>query len=209
MQKRFRPAVFLLPSLALVLLLTGCPKRPQTATVSAPAPTAPAAPAPTPPPAAAEPAAPQPTPPSAPAAPAPAPTPTPAPPPAAAPTPPPAPPREYMANAALKDIYFDFDKWDIRSGDAKALDASAAWLRANPKYLVLIEGHCDERGTSEYNLALGERRARSAMNYLVAQGIAAERIATISYGKERPVCTEHAEACWARNRHDHFLVKER
>jgi len=72
---------------------------------------------------------------------------------------------------------------------------------------VLIEGHTDERGTAEYNLALGERRAKSAMNYLVAHGIDASRFSLVSYGKERPVCTERTEACWAKNRRDHFLTK--
>ena len=74
---------------------------------------------------------------------------------------------------------------------------------------MLIEGHCDERGTNEYNLALGERRAKSTMNYLVSQGVQASRITIISYGKERPVCTEHTEDCWARNRRSHFLTKSR
>ena len=74
---------------------------------------------------------------------------------------------------------------------------------------MLIEGHCDERGTNEYNLALGERRAKATMNYLVAQGVQANRITIISYGKERPVCTEKNEACWTQNRHAHFLVKAR
>jgi peptidoglycan-associated lipoprotein len=74
---------------------------------------------------------------------------------------------------------------------------------------VLIEGHCDERGTNEYNLALGERRAKATMNYLVGQGVQANRITIISYGKERPTCTEHSEACWAKNRRAHFLVKAR
>ena len=136
--------------------------------------------------------------------------PTPTPPPApAAPTPPPAPPKEYMPNDALKRINFAFDQAVIRPGDAKTLDASAVWLKGNPNQLVLIEGHCDERGTSEYNMALGDRRARAAMNYLVAQGIAADRITLISYGKERPVCHENGEACWAQNRRDEFLTKER
>jgi peptidoglycan-associated lipoprotein len=112
-----------------------------------------------------------------------------------------------MANANLNDIRFDFDKYDIRPGDAKTLDADAGWLKANPQNLVLIEGHCDERGTNEYNLALGERRAKSTMNYLVAQGVQASRITIISYGKERPVCTEHNEGCWAQNRRAHFLTK--
>ncbi len=209
MLTRFRPAVFVLSCLALAVLLTGCPKRPVATVASAPAPAAPApAPAPPPPP----PPAPAPPPPApAPAAPAPAPAPPPvavAPPPAPAPAPPPA-PREYMPNAALKEIYFDFDKSNIRPGDAKILDASAAYLKSNPNELVLIEGHCDERGTIEYNLALGERRAKAAMNYLVAQGIDASRFTLISYGKERPVCTEKTEACWAKNRFDRFLSKPR
>ncbi|HXJ82385.1 MAG TPA: peptidoglycan-associated lipoprotein Pal [Candidatus Methylomirabilis sp.] len=112
-----------------------------------------------------------------------------------------------MANPNLKEIHFDFDKYNIRPEDAKILDANAAWLKSNPSNLVLIEGNCDERGTAEYNLALGERRAKSAMNYLVAQGVQANRITIISYGKERPVCTEHTEACWAKNRRDNFLTK--
>jgi peptidoglycan-associated lipoprotein len=74
---------------------------------------------------------------------------------------------------------------------------------------VLIEGHCDERGTAEYNLALGERRAKAAMSYLVAHGVEASRVTIVSYGKERPLCTDRAEACWARNRRDMFLTKAR
>ena len=112
-----------------------------------------------------------------------------------------------MANPNLKEIYFDFDKYNIKPEAAKILDGNAAWLKANASNLVLIEGHCDERGTAEYNLALGERRAKAAMNYLVAQGVAANRITIISYGKERPVCTEKTEACWAKNRRDAFLTK--
>ena len=121
----------------------------------------------------------------------------------------PAPPKEYKANDALKPIYFAFDKSDIRPDDAKVLDATAVYLKANASQLVLIEGHCDERGTAEYNLALGERRAKAAMNYLVSNGVEAGRITTISYGKERPVCSEHNEACWSRNRNDTFLTKEK
>jgi peptidoglycan-associated lipoprotein len=206
MQTRFRSALLVLPCLALALLLAGCPKRPVATVASAPAPAAPA-PAPAPP-------APAPAPAPAPTPVTPPPAPAPAPPPAAAapaptPAPPPAAPREYAPNAALKEIYFDFDKSNIRPGDAKILDASAGYLKANPNQLVLIEGHCDERGTIEYNLALGERRAKAAMNYLVAQGIDASRFTLISYGKERPVCTEKTEACWARNRFDRFLTKPR
>ena len=112
-----------------------------------------------------------------------------------------------MANPNLKEIHFDFDKYNIRPGDAKILDENATWLKTNPRNLILIEGHCDERGTAEYNLALGERRAKSTMNYLVAQGVQASRITIISYGKERPLCTEKTEACWARNRRANFLTK--
>jgi len=115
---------------------------------------------------------------------------------------------DFAANPNLQDIYFDFDKYDIRPGDAKTLDSNATWLKGNNN-LVLIEGHCDERGTNEYNLALGERRAKATMNYLVSQGVQAGRITIISYGEERPICTEHNEACWAKNRRAHFLTKAR
>jgi peptidoglycan-associated lipoprotein len=116
-------------------------------------------------------------------------------------------PREFTENPALQDIFFDFDKADIRSDAAKTLDANASWMKSNTNNLILIEGHCDERGTNEYNLALGERRARSTMNYLVAQGVQANRITIISYGEERPTCNEKTEACWQKNRRAHFLVK--
>ncbi len=130
----------------------------------------------------------------------------------AAPAPAPAPmvrPSEFAPNPNLKAIYFDFDKYDVRPSDAKILDGNAAWLKTSADNLVLIEGNCDERGTAEYNLALGEKRAKAAMNYLVAQGIQASRVTIISYGKERPVCTEKSEACWAQNRRDNFLTKTR
>jgi len=179
---RSAPAIVLM--LALALLLTGCPKRPVTMGASAPPPTAPSG-TPTP----------SPTPPLA-VAPSPAPAPAPA-----------ARPAQFAENENLKDVYFDFDKSAIRPQDAKTLDANAAWLKTRGNDLVLIEGHCDERGTNEYNLALGGRRTRAAMNYLLAQGLPASRITIISYGKERPVCTEHAESCWARNRRAHFLIK--
>jgi len=117
--------------------------------------------------------------------------------------------KEFVAVAALKDVFFEFDKYDVRAEDAKTLDANATWLKANAENLVLIEGHCDERGTNEYNLALGERRAKAAMNYLVSQGVQANRITIISYGEERPVCNEKNESCWSKNRRAHFLVKPR
>jgi peptidoglycan-associated lipoprotein len=192
----------LLPLLVLTLLITGCPKRPATTAASAPAPTGsamtPSAPGTTSPSTAA---------PSAPGAPAPM-SPSTAAPPTAAPATPPR-PSEFSETANLKDVYFDFDKYDIRPGDAQVLDGNATWLKSNANNLVLIEGHCDERGTNEYNLALGERRAKSTMNYLVSQGIQANRITIISYGKERPVCNEKTEACYQKNRRAHFLVKAR
>jgi len=117
------------------------------------------------------------------------------------------PPAEFSAIPEVRAIHFDFDRSDIRPGDAAVLDANAEWLRANPDRLVLIEGHCDERGTAEYNLALGERRALATKAYLVARGIADARMTITSYGFERPVCREHTETCWARNRRADLLVK--
>jgi peptidoglycan-associated lipoprotein len=185
--------VTLMSVLLAGLMITGCARRPATVAASAAAPAAAPSPAPAPAPS---------VPSAAPAPPAPAP--------AAAPAPAPRPvPKEFMAVAALKEVYFDFDKYDIRPEDAKTLGANATWLKSNGDNLVLIEGHCDERGTNEYNLALGERRAKATMNYLVSQGIQANRITIISYGEERPVCTEKTEACWAKNRRANFLVKPR
>jgi peptidoglycan-associated lipoprotein len=82
-------------------------------------------------------------------------------------------------------------------------------MKSNPDALILIEGHCDERGTNEYNLALGDRRAKATMDYLAARGVAGARLTTISYGEERPVCAGHTAACWDRNRRAHFLTKAR
>ena len=203
MAHRWGSALSVAPLLVLSLFLAGCPKRPATLAASAPAPGVatppPAPPAPVPPPAPPESTPPPPAPPPAASAPMPQ---------VATPAPPVLPRvSEFAANANLKDVYFDFDKYDIRPEAAKILDANATWLKANPGNLVLIEGHCDERGTAEYNLALGERRAKSTMNYLVGQGVAASRITVISYGKERPLCTEKTEACWAMNRRAHHLAK--
>ena len=117
-------------------------------------------------------------------------------------------PATFAENDSVKTIYFDFDRYDIRPGEVKTLEADAAWLKTHD-VLILIEGQCDERGTVEYNLALGDRRARAAMNHLVALGIAADRITTVSYGKERPVCDAHDESCWALNRRAHIVVKSR
>ncbi len=106
----------------------------------------------------------------------------------------------------LKSIYFDFNQPFIRSDAKSVLEANAAWLKANPKVNVRIEGNCDERGTVEYNQALGQRRDASAKKYLTALGISAKRITLISYGKEKPICSEHDEACWQKNRRDDFVV---
>jgi peptidoglycan-associated lipoprotein len=117
-------------------------------------------------------------------------------------------PKEFVETSSLRDVYFDFDRYDIRSGDKTVLDENAQWLKSNQGALLLIEGHCDERGTNEYNLALGERRAKATRDYLVSVGIDAGRITVISYGEERPVCTDKAEPCWMKNRRAHFLVKQ-
>jgi peptidoglycan-associated lipoprotein len=116
--------------------------------------------------------------------------------------------REYQPHPALKEIHFDFDRAEVRSGDARILDAAVEWLKANGNQLAVIEGHCDDRGTSEYNMALGERRARAAADYLSAKGIDRGRLLLISYGKERPQCEDQTERCRAANRRAAFLVKE-
>jgi peptidoglycan-associated lipoprotein len=116
-------------------------------------------------------------------------------------------PREFGAVDDVKDIHFDFDRYDIRPDAARILDANARWMKANPTALILIEGHTDERGTNEYNLALGERRAKAAMNYLVSLGLPVDRFTVISYGEEWPMCQERNEACSARNRRARFLAK--
>jgi peptidoglycan-associated lipoprotein len=118
------------------------------------------------------------------------------------------PPAEFVAVSELRPIHFDFDRSEIRAGDAGIiLDANAEWLHAHPEQLVLVEGHCDERGTNEYNLALGERRARAAHAYLLRRGIAAARMTITTYGEERRLCTEPTEPCWAQNRRAVLLVK--
>ncbi|MBI4382244.1 MAG: peptidoglycan-associated lipoprotein Pal [candidate division NC10 bacterium] len=128
---------------------------------------------------------------------------------------PPSPPREQpVAQVAqvtskqppLKDIFFDFDKAEIRPDAKGLLTEDIAWLKAHAKAVITIEGHCDERGTSEYNLGLGERRAKATKDYLVASGIDGKRLATVSYGKERPFVLGHDESAWKWNRKAHFVV---
>jgi len=111
------------------------------------------------------------------------------------------------ASSPLKEVYFDFERYDVRSDARETLKANGEWLKANPSAVVEIEGHCDERGTNEYNMALGAKRAQAAMDYLTTLGVAASRLSTISYGEELPVCEEHAEKCWAKNRRDRFVIQ--
>jgi peptidoglycan-associated lipoprotein len=106
----------------------------------------------------------------------------------------------------LKPAFFDYDKADLRTDARDVLAANAAWLKSHPTVAFTIEGHCDERGTAQYNLALGDRRANSAKEYLVSLGIDAGRVKTVSYGKERPFATQHDEDAWAKNRRAHFVV---
>jgi peptidoglycan-associated lipoprotein len=116
-------------------------------------------------------------------------------------------PLEYVDIAELEDIHFDFDRYDLRDSDRLILDRHATWLREHAKTLLLVEGHCDPRGTTAYNVSLGERRAKATANYLTSRGIASDRITIVSYGEERPVCREEDEECWSRNRRAHFRVK--
>ncbi len=106
----------------------------------------------------------------------------------------------------LEDVHFEFDKSDIRQGDGAVLAKDAEVLKKYDFLMLTVEGHCDERGTVEYNLALGERRAHAAHEYLVNLGVPADRLKTVSYGKESPLCTEHDEACWQRNRRAHLRI---
>jgi peptidoglycan-associated lipoprotein len=109
-------------------------------------------------------------------------------------------------SSLLKDVYFDFDKYDIRPADAAILKENAALLKKYANIKIQIEGHCDERGTNEYNLALGERRANSTKNYLMTLGVSPGRISTISYGEEKPLDPGHSEEAWAKNRRAHTII---
>ena len=111
------------------------------------------------------------------------------------------------ADKALVNIHFDFDKSDIKEADRAILQGIADFMKAYPQAKVEIQGHCDERGTNEYNLALGNRRAAAALAYLKTLGVDEARFTTISFGKEKPLCTEAKEACWSQNRRDEFHLK--
>ena len=113
---------------------------------------------------------------------------------------------QVFESKLLKDIYFGYDKYEIRREDEEILKENAAFLKKNPKMKIQIEGHCDDRGTAEYNLALGERRANHTKKYLVSLGIASDRISTISYGEERPLDPSNNEEAWAKNRRAHIVV---
>lgn len=108
----------------------------------------------------------------------------------------------------LSDIHFGYNEYTIEPQDGSVLKSNATWLQKNAATRVQVEGHCDDRGSEEYNIALGAKRAQAAKDYLVTLGIPGSRISTISYGKELPVCTEHDESCWAQNRRDHFVVSQ-
>jgi peptidoglycan-associated lipoprotein len=128
--------------------------------------------------------------------------------------PPPPPPttsnltEEQMFAQNVKDIYFDYDKSDVRPSEQSSLQADVAFLQQHSNISFTIEGHCDERGSTEYNLALGDNRASAVKNALVAAGIPADRIKTVSFGKEKPFCTESNESCWQQNRRGHFVYSK-
>jgi peptidoglycan-associated lipoprotein len=159
------------------------------------------------------PAAPPPTPP--PAAPAPPPRPNPPPPPPAAAAPAPLTEEEIFARKSLEelnaekplgDVFFDLDESTLDDADRAPLQKDAEWMKKWPSTKVTVEGHCDSRGSSEYNLALGSRRADSVREYLISLGIDGSRILVVSKGKEQPFCTEENDSCWAQNRRGHFIV---
>ena len=109
--------------------------------------------------------------------------------------------------AGLRDVFFAYDSFAISEEGRQSLSRDAEWIKSNPGAQLKIEGHCDERGTSAYNLVLGEKRAKAARNYLVELGVSANRLGVVSYGKERPFCKDHSESCYAQNRRGHVVVK--
>jgi peptidoglycan-associated lipoprotein len=127
-----------------------------------------------------------------------------------APPPPPAPTasEQELFSQNVKDVYFDYDKSDVRADQQSSIQADAQFLNQHPNVNFTIEGHCDERGSTEYNIALGDKRATAVKNALVTAGVGANRIKTISYGKEKPFCTESNEACWQQNRRGHLVYQQ-
>jgi len=169
--------VFMIVMVCSILVLTGCPKKPEEAAMPETQKPAVEAPAPAPAPAPAE-VKPEPA------------------------------ERSAAAAAGLKPIYFDFDRSFIRDDAKTIMKENASWLKANPKVKVRIEGNCDERGTIEYNQALGQRRASAAKKYLTDMGVSSSRISLISYGKEKPACSNATEECWQQNRRDDIVSVE-
>lgn len=115
---------------------------------------------------------------------------------------------EELFAREVKDAYFDYNKSDIRADARGALTQTGEFLKKYPQIKVTIEGHCDERGSTEYNIALGDRRAQATRQFLISLGISADRMTTVSYGKERPFCTTHDEDCWQSNRRGHFVMAQ-
>jgi peptidoglycan-associated lipoprotein len=149
-------------------------------------------------------------------APAPGPTPTPPEPkPVAAPTPDPlagdleSVNRYVRDQGLIDDVYYDYDRSDLREEARSRLQKNAEFMKQHPQFVFTLEGHCDERGTVEYNLALGQRRASSAQGYLSSLGVPGQQMRTVSYGRERPVCTDSHEDCWWKNRRTHFVITGR
>ena len=114
--------------------------------------------------------------------------------------------KTFKTSTGLATIHFDFDRYTIRAEDRKVLDNNAAWLNSNQDVFARIEGHCDSRGTSDYNLALGDKRADATKNYLISLGVNPSRISIVTYGEERPICSEKEESCWSQNRRAEFFV---
>ncbi len=122
--------------------------------------------------------------------------------------PPPSPSEEDLFGRSVKDVYFDYDKSDVRGDQQAAIQADAQFLSQHSNISFTIEGHCDSRGSTEYNLALGDQRASAVKSALVSAGVSANRVKTISYGKEKPFCMEENEACWQQNRRGHFAYQK-
>ncbi len=127
------------------------------------------------------------------------------------PPPPPPPPsatEEELFSQNVRDVFFDYDKYDVRADQQSSLQGDADFLKQHPNVRFTIEGHCDERGSTEYNLALGDNRANTVRNALVQAGVSTDRVKTISYGKEKPFCTQSNEECWQQNRRGHFVYQK-
>ena len=108
--------------------------------------------------------------------------------------------------AGLQDVFFGYDQWTLSDDGMEALNRDAQWLKAHPGAVMKVEGHCDERGTADYNVVLGDKRAKAARSYLIESGVSPRQVAIVSYGKERPFCTDPAESCYQQNRRDHVLL---